>query len=125
MSRLQNSKDAIAKKHQPAQAEDLDLGPDESEEDSDDAGDSSRTPSEAEKLASLRADAKAKRLALEKKQKEGAPKDQNKMRALELIVTVPEGMYFAICYGLSHDNVNGIVFRGIKDGDKEGLYHDI
>ena len=65
MSHLQNSKDAIAKKHQPAQAEELDLGSDESEEDSDEVGDTSRTPPEAE----LRAVAKANRLAVEKKQK--------------------------------------------------------
>ena len=73
---MQNPKDA--KKHQLAKAEELDLGSDESEEDSDEEGDSSRTPSEAEKLASLRAAAKAKRLALEKKQLEGAANPPNK-----------------------------------------------
>ena len=51
--------------------------------------------------------------------------DRNKMRAIEFVVTVPEGMYFAIAFGLSHDNVNAIVFRGVTSGDEEGLFHDV
>ena len=51
--------------------------------------------------------------------------EQHDMRALELQVTVPEGMYFALAWGLSHDDVNAVVFRGAKDGDAEGVYHDV
>lgn len=73
MNQQQKKKDAaaVANKHQPAKAaEEFDLGSSESEEDSDENQDAtSRTPSEAEKLAQLKAAEKAKRLAVEQKQK--------------------------------------------------------
>ena len=34
-------------------------------------------------------------------------------------------MYFAIAFGTSMSNVDAVVFRGIKDGDNEGVYHDL